>query len=125
MRTRDYITASAQLIESGTDIETVLSGLKRTLTRRGHERLLPRVLSGLRAHLDAHTIDDAYTVVVAREKDRETFSQEIDAMRGEKEVHATHVDDRIVGGYILEGKDTIIDASYKTALRALYNRIIT
>ncbi|MDA8596713.1 F0F1 ATP synthase subunit delta [Candidatus Pacebacteria bacterium] len=120
-----YITAVLELLRSGTETSSVVRGLQMVLKARGHETLLDDVLRGVVRILEA---DDqtAPQVLVAEKSDYETLkadiSQALQTVAAEGEPIVS-VDSTLIGGFIAEANDTRVDASYKKALRELYQNI--
>jgi F0F1-type ATP synthase delta subunit len=120
-----YITAFLDLIATGMSVEAAVAGLSRTLASRDHSRLLPAILRGAVRRLEGSEAGTA-RVVIAK-------SQDVIALRTAIETHLVTlgastdatitIDETIVGGVVVEHAHTRIDASWKTALRKLYERV--
>jgi F0F1-type ATP synthase delta subunit len=104
-----YVTAVVESLKAGHKPSEVFSGLKSVLARRGHERLLPRIVRTLEREVVRRT-DSAVVVSLLKEM-----------AVGEKPTVV--IDETIIGGAKLRSGDTEIDATYKTTLINLYHTI--
>ncbi|MBL7045577.1 MAG: F0F1 ATP synthase subunit delta [Parcubacteria group bacterium] len=114
----------AQALHGGVAVETLL----KLVNKRGHERLLPRILLELKK-LEQFTLGHASAkVVVASGTDLKKLKIEIaNAMNKlgiSEESVLTEVDESIVGGFVVKGKDALVDLSYKSMLVGLYKNIV-
>jgi F0F1-type ATP synthase delta subunit len=119
-----YVTAVLKSIKAGQKPAVVFDGLKHILARRGHERLLPRIVRSLEREAARATHSDTpiLTVVKASDKDTALVAALMKDMGVTSEA-AVVVDETIIGGAKLRSGDTEIDATYKTALINLYHTI--
>lgn len=121
----NYQQAVLSLLESGKNPEEILSGLKSTLKKHGHEALLLSILRSVERVLAA----ERYTgtvVTVARQKDIEKFQSSISAELNKLTAVDTPVqkiDDSIIGGFIVEADNKIINKSHKHQLVNLYRKL--
>jgi F0F1-type ATP synthase delta subunit len=119
-----YVTAILESIKAGQKPATVFAGLETVLVRRGHERLLPRIVRSLEREAARATHSDTPTLTVAKASDKDTAL--VAALMKEMGVEgklSVVIDDTIIGGAKLRSGDTQIDATYKTALINLYHTI--
>jgi F0F1-type ATP synthase delta subunit len=111
-----YVTATVALLAEGQDTAKVFKGLRATMNRRGHGRLLPGVLSSLLA------------VVSRREQlsvPHLTLARESDAKSHQDVAHSTVIiDPSIIGGYIHRQGFSETDNSHKTRLLNWYKAAI-
>ena len=118
-----YIQATVEMLQSGTDIGSVLSGLQKTLETKGHMRLHVAVLRGLLRVLETKTDSSRAVVTVAKALDVEALSnliqESLSTLNSEGEF-VTKIDGTLVGGIVVESNNKILDKSYKTALTNLY-----
>ena len=110
-----YIAAGVELIAEKTDIDKVVSGLKKTMAQRGHTRLLTSVLKGLVSKVERQS-EMSLPQLTIPTKD----ASKPDSLSA-KDVDVK-IDQTIVGGYILREGFTRIDNSYKTKLLNWYRR---
>lgn len=110
-----YITAGAELIAEKTDIDKVISGLKKVMTQHGHTRLLTSVLKGLASKVDREShVSVPHLIIATEDAPRPDFPSLKNA--------DIKIDPSIVGGYIMQEGFTRIDNSYKTKLLNWYRR---
>jgi F0F1-type ATP synthase delta subunit len=122
-----YVAAVHQALNDGTDPELVITGLKRVLTERGHERLLAPVL---RTVLTLNTTSRTRTTLIRVASNADLAANKAAIEAALADCQATDepeviVDDTVVGGWQVEANGTRVDASYKTALTTLYRAITT
>ena len=120
-----YITAVLQLLGEGHDATKAVTGLKRTLKERGHERLLRPILEGVLRIRSAG--EQADTILIVRDDaSRNTNEAAITAAWAELGAETDPVvktDPSLIGGFIAEHKRVRIDASYKHKLVTLYRSL--
>lgn len=122
-----YAEALWQTVARGTDAKKAVHALRETLVADGREALLPRIARafGRLAEREAKRSDVVLTV--AREKDERTAHKEIKQLLSEMKVDAkevtTRVDDTLIGGWRLEGRENLADASFKKYLLGMYNAV--
>ncbi len=115
-----------ELLNTGSDIETVLGNLRTVMAARGHVKALPAVLRGVVRALEQSSVTDVPVVTVARAADVAALAADIKtalATLGTAGEHATIVDDTIIGGIIATYNHRQIDQSYRTKLTTLYQSI--
>lgn len=106
-----YIVAGAELIAEKTAVDKVISGLEKTMKRRGHARLLTSVLKGLLSKVERDAQMSTPRLIIADK----------DAPKPNSVTHVK-IDPSIVGGYILQEGFTRTDNSHKTKLLNWYRR---
>ena len=119
---KHYTEAALKMIQSGTDIDKVLEGLRKTLTRKGHTRLYSAVLRSIVRILETHH-DTGAVVVVAKDSDTTKLASDIDAILTELDAgknFVTKIDQTIIGGVIVKNNNVVVDRSYKTKLTNIY-----
>ncbi len=122
-----YAQALWQTVARGTDAKKAVHALRETLVADGRETLLPRIARafGRLAEREAKRTDVVLTI--AREKDERQARAQIKELLSQMDVDAkslkTRVDDTQIGGWRLEGKETLFDNSYKKHLLGMYNRV--
>ena len=123
---KHYIQAVLEMIHAGKSPDEVLRGLDRVLVAKGHQSLKPAVLSGVVRILEAESDRTTTTVTVARASDTEKYATAIASALVEMKADTKYIvkeDDTLIGGFIAEIKNTVHDASYKTALVKLYRTL--
>lgn len=113
-----YIMAAGALLFAGSEAEAVAKGLKDTMSRRGHLRLLPKVLDGLAALLARREQMSKPRLTLARESDAARYAAEAKGALVE-------VDPSLIGGFIRRDGFTETDNSYKTKLLRWYRSVIS
>ncbi len=91
------------------------------LKRRGHEKLLPAILSAYERILAKESKTAKEVVVVAHEK--EGVKAKAHAEKFGAVDPTVRVDHTIVGGWRYMGKSTLVDHTYKRALLDLYRKM--
>ena len=101
--------------------------LQGILKTHGREALLPRIASAFARIAAREAKRTGVVLTVAREKDERRAHKEVkellSAMGIETKDLKTQVDDTLIGGWRLEGRETLTDVSYKKALLDLYVRV--
>jgi|GEM_PF-946737 len=118
-----YINATLSLIQTGSDPQSVLDGLLKSMQSKGHERLYASVLRGVVRVLETKKDSTQATVVVAKEADVEKYASVIKETLTSLDAgsdFSTKIDETIVGGVIVKSNNTVVDRSFKTALTNLY-----
>lgn len=119
-----YITAIVDSLLTTKDVETVLKNVTALLEKKGHVRLWPAVLRGVLRDLEKRSNEIVPHVVVAKEAgaNDETIKQALMTL-GATSTPNTVVDSTLIGGFLVQYKDRMIDASYKRALIDLYRKV--
>ena len=130
-----YAQALWKLVEGGMTPTKAVRALQETLKTHGREALLPRIASAFTRIAEREAKRSDVVLTVAREKDihrarleAKKYLEGMDAKsaRGGSALGRdlkTQVDDTLIGGWRLEGRETLTDASYKKALLDLYTRV--
>lgn len=122
-----YITATLDLLEAGHPVSEVLAGLQHTLSTHNHTQLLPGIIRGILRTLSDRTTATGTRVFVATAGDTTTLSKEIESylrtLGGNTNTPTVVLDETLIGGAVVEHNAVRIDASYKRALRSLYERV--
>lgn len=127
MHLRDYIQATYEVLQKDPSDTAIFKNLFVVLQKRGLEKKYPRVLRGLRERVERSEKSSTPMVILAREKDFETYKHAIDTALKTLDTtdsYGTSIDPTIVGGFIVKGKSTRIDHSYKSTLLDTYHRLI-
>jgi len=121
-----YVQAVLELLESGSNIETVLSNLRAVMTTRGHAKALPVVLTSLTRALEQQSDATAPTLALARASDEAALAADIKlalATLGSTTTPVVTIDDALIGGLIATYNHRQIDQSYRTKLTNLYQAV--
>lgn len=89
------------------------------MKKKGHVSLLPQVARIL-ARLPHK---EEGTLTVARKGDVKKFQSRVEQVGGKSDGVRVVVDPSIVGGYIAQKGATLLDASYRRALVAIYQNV--
>lgn len=115
------------MVEGGMTPTKAVHALHEILKTHGREALLPRIASAFVRIAERETKRTDVVLTVAREKDERRAHKEVkellSAMGVETKDLKTQVDDTLIGGWRLEGKEQLVDASYKNQLLELFNRV--
>lgn len=118
MKAENYAKALFEAGKNGTQTDVLMRGLIRSLKGRGAMRLLPHILTQYE-RLAARLRRDTPILTIARESDRADAVQ----ASGASAATTVVVDERIIGGYRLEEKGVLKDASFKRHLLEVYRRV--
>lgn len=123
-----YAQALWQMIEGGMEPSKAVHAIHTQLDSQGRQELMPRIAR-------------SFERLVARERTRATVTLTVadkaheHAARKEALTHLStlgrsdlpkqdieiRIDDSLIGGWRLEGREQLVDASYKKHLLAIYN----
>ena len=119
-----YITAIVDTLLTSKDVETVLKNAMALLSKKGHTRLWPAVLRGVVREFEKRSVEAVPQVMMAKEsaEQSEALKQAL-ATLGATAAPKTVVDSTLIGGFLVQYQDRMIDASYKRALTDLYRKI--
>jgi F0F1-type ATP synthase delta subunit len=121
-----YAQALWQMIERGTKPKDAIAKLRANLALQAREALLPKIAKAFVRIAQRFEAQNGLVLTVAREKDERAALREAKQLLSEMDVESkgvtTSVDDSIIGGWRLEGRGLLLDASFKKYLLSLYNR---
>jgi len=121
-----YAQALWKMVEGGMTPVKAVHALRETLKAHGREALLSRIGSAFARIAERESKRNDIVLTVAREKDERHAHKEVKSMLAEMGIEAkdlkTQVDDTLIGGWRLEGREQLVDASYKNQLLELFNR---
>ncbi len=125
---KTYAEVLWQMIQRGTSPKKAVHALHETLTARGRAALMPRIARAFARIAAREGERTGMVLAVAREKDAQ---RAIRAAKGAlasvgvkaADVHV-RVDDTLIGGWRLEGREQLVDASWKKHLISIYNRVV-
>lgn len=117
-----YVTATLQLLNSGSTPDTVFTNLAKVLEARGHSALLPAILKSLLSAYEVAKKTQTPTVIVANAAAAKT--KEVAAALATLGAGTTApevvVDTTLIGGSQVLFNHKLVDQSYKTQLHNLY-----
>ena len=122
-----YAQALWNMVGGGMKPGVAVHSLREMLMRQGREHLLPRIARAF-ARLAARDQQKNQIVLsIAKEKDAGAARRAIKGTLAEMNVSAkdvtTAVDETLIGGWRLEGREHLVDASFKKYLLDVYNRV--
>ncbi len=129
-----YAQALWKTVEGGMTPAKAVSALQEALKVHGREALLPRIGSAFARIAERESKRNDIVLTVAREKDLHRARLEAKKYLGSLDSKSaqggsasgrdlkTQVDDTLIGGWRLEGREQLVDASYKNQLLELFNR---
>ena len=96
------------------------------LKEKGHSSLLPSILEEYLKASERERDSETIVLTIAKTKDASKFKAELQEHMEHSDAAFTKevVDETIIGGYILEKGEMVIDASYKKKLLLLYQSAI-
>ncbi|MEX0930763.1 MAG: F0F1 ATP synthase subunit delta [Candidatus Paceibacterota bacterium] len=127
MLANDYAAALAPIIKKNEASENVLRDLDRVLALHGHQKLKKRILSALVERLTKESQRNEVVVRVAKAEHIKKYAEAIDSAC--KKLGTTNkptivIDTTLVGGFILQTQNRLLDMSYKRTLIELYRNSI-
>lgn len=124
-----YAQALWQMIEKGIKPKEAVAKIHEALERRGRASLLPKVGRAFARIAARESAKRAVVLSVANEKDAAGAKRELKHVLDEMGVEAGDIevclDETLIGGWRLEGRERLYDASYKKSLLSVYNRATT
>ncbi|HUO50055.1 MAG TPA: F0F1 ATP synthase subunit delta [Candidatus Paceibacterota bacterium] len=124
-----YSQALWEMVERGMEPRAAVRALHESLKARGRDALMPRIAIAFERLAARENEKNSTTLIVAHAKDAHPHSREIKEVLDEIGVHPSDVrisvDPRMIGGWRLEGRGRLIDASHKKYLLDMYNRAVS
>jgi len=117
-----YAQALYRAIAQGTEPAKAIHALAARLKREGRSALLPRLARAFARVAQREGARSRAVLYVAREKDA-AKAQEAAAKYAKTQKHDVLVDETLIGGWRLEQEDRLVDASYKSYLLELFERV--
>jgi F0F1-type ATP synthase delta subunit len=124
---KQYAQALWRLVERGMEPKKAVHALRDMLVRDGRAELLPRIGRALERIAQQESKKTDVVLSVAKEGDISQAMKHVHDLIAEFGVAPrdvkTRIDDSLIGGWRLEGKEKLIDASYKRRLLDLFSRV--
>ena len=123
-----YSQAFLEVVKDGMAVETALAGLRSTLIKKNHTKLLAPVLLEVVRVLEAEKFANQVVVKTATPADQKALKSQIEVVLKDLGVskdilvHPT-VDETLVGGFVATFDYKEHDQSYKKSLTNLYKSI--
>lgn len=104
------------------DGAAAVSKLIKVLKRKGHLKLLPRIVDEFEKILGLERNKHTMRLTCANETDFEKYKETLKEHFAHSGAEFTEevVDENIIGGFVLEKGEVVIDGSYKKKLLLLY-----
>ena len=116
-----YAQALWTVIENGMKPQEAVIAMHGILKIEKREALLPRIARAFE-RIAAHARDrDSVTLAVADKSHEHAALKELAASGLDTKDVKPHVDPTLIGGWRFEGREQLIDASYKKHLLAIYH----
>ena len=121
-----YAQALWKLVQGGMEYKKALHALREMLVERGRLSLLPRIARAFERLAAREHSRTTMTLTVARDADipkaRKAAVEELAGAKIAETDLDICLDETLVGGWRLEGREHLVDASFKKYLLSLYNR---
>lgn len=122
-----YAQALWKLVEDGVTPHKAVQAIEASLKKAGRGALMSRIARSFERLAQREEGKQGVVLTVAREKDerqaRAAAKKDLAALGVEDSGLKTQIDDSIIGGWRLEGRGMLVDNSYKSALKEIYNRV--
>ena len=121
-----YAQALWKMIQGGKKPKEAVTALHEMLIRLGRSALMPKIAHAFVRIAERDRARNGVVLSIAREKDERVAHKQANAFLAEMQIDAkdvtTHIDESLIGGWRLEGRERLVDASFKKQLLSLYNR---
>lgn len=122
----NYAHALYTMVEAGLKPKEAVEKLREKLVAEGRENLLPHIARAFVRIAEREMNKQQVVLSVAREKDENKAKREAKDILKELGADASdlsiRIDETLIGGWRLEGREHLHDASFKKQLLSLYNR---
>ena len=122
-----YAEALKKAVENGKEPKAAVSALREALANRGRQALLPRIARAFRMLLERARMQNALTLTTGgthAARAKKEAEEVLKAMHINAEDLEIKTDENLIGGWRLEGREHLYDASFKKHLLSIYNRTI-
>ena len=120
-----YATALWKAVERGSKPKDAVRSLHANLEASGRTALMPGIARAFARIAARETQRNGIVLSIAREMDERRAHKEVANVLAEmgmrKEDIKTAIDKNVIGGWRLEGRGRLIDATYKKYLLDMYN----
>jgi F0F1-type ATP synthase delta subunit len=124
-----YAQALWKMVKEGTAPSKAVHALSELLKSHGRLALMPRIGKAFARIAERQLQKETMTLTVAREKDERAAKAAAKEVLAELKLEAKEVsvkvDDSLIGGWRLEGKEVLVDRSYKTRLLGVFNKTVS
>jgi F0F1-type ATP synthase delta subunit len=122
-----YAQALWQMIQRGTSPKKAVDALHESLLVRGREALMPRIGKAFARIAARDNEQNGITLSIAHAGDERKARQAAKEILSEIKASAddvnVKVDDSLIGGWRLEGREMLVDASWKKHLIDIYGKV--
>ena len=115
-----YAQALWNIIEGGKKPTEAVHALQAQLKSSGRLALAPRIARAFERIAARHNAKNAVTLTVASKEHEHRARKEVVASGIDVADATVQVDQGLIGGWRLEARETLVDASYKKHLLAIY-----
>ncbi len=123
---KTYAQALWDMVEGGMKPREAVAKLHQTLAAARRGNLLPRIARAFGRIAERQARKHEIVLSVARAKDEYRAKRDVKSILKELKARASDltikVDDTLIGGWRLEGKERLHDAGFKKYLLSIYNR---
>ncbi len=126
MLEQSYATALVRSVSAGKNPKEAVAAIREILVRRGRLALLPRIARAFERIAARERMHNTLTLTVAPSHAvhaKKEAKEVLAALKIEADDFETKTDETLIGGWRLEGRDYLFDASFKKHLLSIYNRI--
>lgn len=120
-----YAQALWKLVQNGKNPKDAVHALHEVLVRLGRASLLYKIGRAFAKIAQRDQSRNDVVLTVAREKDSRTAQKEakefFSSIRVDSGEVLVRVDDSLIGGWRLEGREQLVDSSFKKQLLSIYN----
>ena len=119
-----YAEALQRMVQAGKSPKAAVTALHQSLIKSGRIALLSRIARAFGRLSQREHARNVVTLSVAGKSAHAKSEVKVllDAMGVNPEEVETKTDDTLIGGWRLEGRETLYDASFKKHLLSIYNR---
>ena len=122
-----YAEALKKTIENGKEPKAAMAALRDALEKRGRQALFPRITRALRMLLERERTQNTLTLSIAgahATRAKKEAGEVLKSMHVKVDDVEIKTDEHLIGGWRLEGREHLYDASFKKHLLSIYNRTI-
>ena len=121
-----YAQALWEMVQRGMAPKKAVDSLYENLKERGRQALMPRIVRAFTRIAARDNARNGVVLSVARADDERSAKRAVKDILAEMKLSASDldvkVDDTLIGGWRLEGRERLMDASWKKHLVSIYNR---
>lgn len=120
-----YAEAMQKMIADGKSPKTLVEALHKTLQRQGRTALMPRIARAFKRVVERESARNTVRLYVAHTHGaaKSKAKHAIEALNVDSKDVEVMEDTTLIGGWRLEGREQLYDASYKKYLLELYKRV--